>query len=213
MLVAASTLALSAPGALASGGGSGSGGGGGSAPPTQTLPVLQSVTFAPASAAGGSPATGSVRFASVTDGALVHLTSSNPAVVQVPAETVVAGGQASGSFAISTSPVSAATPVTVTATAFGATVSGTFSVPPGAPAASDVVRVTRAEWNVGILRIEATSTNPSAILSVSGADGELMFTLNNNGGGRYSIQRSWLDNPGTITVTSNLGGSATTTVS
>jgi hypothetical protein len=36
-----------------------------------------------------------------------------------------------------------------------------------------------------------------------------MFTLTNNGGGRYSDQRGWVFNPESITVRSNFGGSAT----
>lgn len=39
-----------------------------------------------------------------------------------------------------------------------------------------------------------------------------MFTLTNLGGGRYEAQRQWLDNPRSITVKSNFGGSATSTV-
>ena len=36
-----------------------------------------------------------------------------------------------------------------------------------------------------------------------------MFTLTNRGGGRYSDERGWVDNPRQISVRSNLGGSAT----
>ncbi|MEU5943883.1 hypothetical protein ABZ807_33140 [Micromonospora sp. NPDC047548] len=72
--------------------------------------------------------------------------------------------------------------------------------------------ITKARWKSRLLTIEATSTDPNAILSVYGQSGEFMFTLTNRGGGRYSDQRGWLDNPQVITVRSNLGGSATATV-
>lgn len=172
-------------------------------------PSLSSVSFNPASVTGGSPTTGTVRFNAATDGAVVRLSSSNPAVVQVPSETVVNGGQSSAAFAVTTSAVSATTTVTVSAAWFGVTRTATITVSPGAPAGADTVRITRATWSRGLLRIEATSSNPRAILSVHSRSGSFMFELTNNGGGRYSDQRGWVDNPQRITVRSNLGGSAT----
>jgi hypothetical protein len=68
-------------------------------------PSLSSVSVTPSSLTGGSPATGTVAFNGVTNGATVQLSSSNPAVVQVPAETVVNGG----AFAVTTSAVSTST--------------------------------------------------------------------------------------------------------
>ena len=63
-----------------------------------------------------------------------------------------------------------------------------------------------------MLTIEATSTNPTAILSVYTQSGGFMFTLTNQGGGRYSDQRGWVTSPLVITVRSNYGGSATATL-
>jgi hypothetical protein len=182
--------------------------------PTPSGPVLFSVTFSPSTVAGGSPATGTVTFASTTDGAVVSLVSGNPAVVTVPAEVVVSGGQSTGAFSVTTSAVTATTTVTVAATAFGISRTGTLTVTPSTtPPVTDTVRIRRAEWNRGLLRIEATSTNPNAILSVYlTASDSFMFTLTNLGGGRYEAQRPWLDNPRRITVKSNFGGTATATV-
>ena len=53
------------------------GGKGGVPPPNPGLPVLSSVSFTPAIVPGGSPATGTVKFGSVTDGAVVTLFNSN----------------------------------------------------------------------------------------------------------------------------------------
>src|SRR5947199_108650 len=145
----------------------------------------------------------------VTDGAVVQLFSSNTAVSNVPAETVVNGGASSGAFPVTTSPVTVATTVTITAQWTGVTRTTTIRVSPGAPAAPDRVTITRARWKARLLTIQATSTNPTAILSVLDSSGGFMFELTNNGGGRYSDQRGFVFDPVQITVRSNLGGSAT----
>src|SRR5439155_2490278 len=179
---------------------------------TPAGPSLSSVSVSPSSVTGGSPTTGTVTFTGATNGAVVQLSSSNPGVVQVPAETVVEAGKSSAAFAVSTSSVSATTTATITATWFGVTRTATVTLTPGAPAAADRVAITRARWKARLLTIEATSTNPKAILSVYSRSGAFMFTLTNNGGGRYSDQRGWVFNPQVITVRSNLGGSATATL-
>jgi len=88
----------------------------------------------------------------------------------------------------------------------------TVTVTPGAPAPPDGVAITNATWDARLLTIEATSTNPNAILSVYSSSGAFMFTLTNQGGGRYFDERGWVTNPEVITVRSNLGGSATATL-
>ena len=172
-------------------------------------PKLTAVSVVSASLTGGSPATGTVTFSAATDGATVQLKSSNPAVVEVPAEASVDGRKASGAFPVTTSPVGARTTVTITATWFDVTRTTTMTVSPGAPAPPDKVAITKATWKAGLLTIQATSTKSNAILSVHSRSGAFMFRLTNNGGGRYSDQRGWVDNPQQITVRSNLGGSAT----
>ncbi|PYN90019.1 MAG: hypothetical protein DMD89_34205 [Candidatus Rokuibacteriota bacterium] len=187
------------------------GGKGGVPPPSPGLPVLSSVSFTPAIVPGGSPATGTVKFGSVTDGAVVTLFNSNPAVVTVPAETVVNGGQSSGAFPVTTRSVTTTTVVTIMATAFGVNRMATITVTPAtAPPVNDTVTIQQALWQAGILKISATSNNPNAILSVYlTASNSFMFTLTNLGGGRFQMQRPWLDNPLSITVRSNFGGAAT----
>ncbi len=187
------------------------GGKGGVPPPSPGLPVLSSVSFTPAIVPGGSPATGTVKFGSVTDGAVVTLFNSNPAVVTVPAETVVSGGQSSGAFPVTTTSVTTTTVVTIMATAFGVNRMATITVTPAtAPPVNDTVAIQQALWQAGILKISATSNNPNAILSVYlTASNSFMFNLTNLGGGRFQMQRPWLDNPLSITVRSNFGGAAT----
>jgi hypothetical protein len=179
---------------------------------TPAGPSLASVSTVPSSLTGGSAATGTVTFTGATDGAEVQLASSNPAVLQVPSTVVVNGRASSGAFAISTSAVAATTTVTITARWFGVTRTTTVTVRPGAPAAADRVAIKKATWKKRLLTIEATSTNPNAILSVFGRSGNFMFTLTNNGGGRFSDQRGFVFSPEFITVRSNFGGSASATL-
>jgi len=176
-------------------------------------PSLQSVSFIPTSIVGGQNATGTVRFtAPMTQGAVVQLSSSNPAVARVPQETVVSANASTGTFNLATSAVATATAVTITARWFAITRTATITVSPGTPPAADIVKITRATWKRGLLTIEATSTNPNAILSVYSSSGTFLFDLTNKGGGRYADQRGFVFNPQQISVRSNFGGSATATL-
>jgi hypothetical protein len=176
---------------------------------TPAGPSLSSVSFVPTSIVGGQNATGTARFTGpMTQGAVIQLASSNPAIARVPQETVVSANASSSTFNLATSTVSTATIVTITATWFSVTRTATITVKPGAPPAADVVKITKATWKRGLLTIEATSTNPNAILSVYSAAGNFMFDLTNKGGGRYADQRGFVDNPRQISVRSNFRGSA-----
>jgi hypothetical protein len=125
----------------------------------------------------------------MTQGAVVQLASSNPAIARVPQETVVSANAATSTFNLATSAVSTSTPVTITASWFGVTRTTTITVTPGQPPAKDVVRITKATWKKGLLTIEATSTNPNAILTVFSSYGSPLFDLTNKGGRRYADQR------------------------
>src|SRR4051812_21355902 len=176
---------------------------------TPAGPSLSSVSFVPTSIVGGQNATGTVRFtAPMSQGAVVQLSSSNPAIARVPQETVVSANTSTSTFNLATSTIAAATSVTITASWFGITKTATITVKPGAPPAADVVRITKATWKKRLLTIEATGTNPDAILSVYSAQGNFLFDLTNKGGGRYADQRGFVTNPVQISVRSNFGGSA-----
>jgi hypothetical protein len=172
-------------------------------------PVMAGVTLTPILIAGGDPGFGTVVYRSQTGGITVSLASSNPAVVSVPAQMTVPSGSQSASFPYDTFKVNAPTQVTVTASALGQTQSRTMTVSPQPDSPfADKVTITRAEWRRGLLRIEATSTNPNAILTVFfvSAPDEAVFNLTNRGGGRYSTERGWIGNPLPIIVRSNWGG-------
>ncbi len=86
--------------------------------------------------------------------------------------------------------------------------------PTQAPA-PDTVSIQLAEYSAGNqqLRVEATGSNASAILSVYvTATNTFIGTLTNEGGSRYRADFSWPTNPQNITVRSSLGGSASRTV-
>jgi hypothetical protein len=179
---------------------------------TPAGPSLTAVSVTPSNLTGGSPATGTITFSGPTDAYVVQLSSSNPAVVQVPSEEVVNQGQSKGFFPVTTSAVGATTTVTITARWFSVTRTTTMTVTPGTPAPPDRVAIQTATWKKGLLTVQATSSNPNAILSVHSRSGAFMFRLTNKGGGRYSDQRGWVDNPQQITMRSNLGGSAAATL-
>jgi hypothetical protein len=186
--------------------------------PAPAGPTLSSVTLNPTSVTGGSNSTGVVSFTgTMAQGANVQLTSSKPSVASVPSETTVSANKSTSPFNVATSAVTSQTSVTITATWFGIKKSATLTVKPGAAPAADKVAIQKArcqaKTNGCLLSIEATSTNPNAILTVFNADsGSALFTMTNNGGGRYSLSQPTISPPAHITVKSNFGGSASATV-
>jgi len=190
------------------------------APPSG--PTLVSITFFPASVGGGGPVTGRLTFnGPATQAASVQLSSSNPAVVQVPATVVVLQNASSADFPITTARVSANQGVQVSGTACCGglgSATGTLTVTTAAPPPPDVVRIERAEFKPGgrggTLTVRATSTSSTAILTVfRNQSSEPTFVLTNKGGGRYEGSFSFSGSkPQTVTVKSNLGGSATANV-
>jgi hypothetical protein len=86
---------------------------------------------------------------------------------------------------------------------------------PAQTPAADTVSISRAEYEVAknTLRIEATSSRSNATLQVFvTSTNQVIGTLANNGGGKYSGQFNWSVTQN-ITVRSNLGGAASRAVS
>lgn len=186
-------------------------------PATPAGNSLSAVSVTPSTITGGSAGTGTVTFTGpMPDGADVRLSSSNPTVASVPAETVVSANASSATFNVSTTAVAANTTVTITATWFSVTKSTTITVAPGAAPAPDSVAIQKARCKIRppgcLLQVEATSTNPSAILSVFSETGAFLFQLTNNGDGRFSGSQGFITKPNRIEVRSNFGGSAFATV-
>ncbi len=98
---------------------------------TVIAPVLYSVTV-PYRITGGQTVAGSVAFSSPLgpSGAIVTLSSSNPAVASVPASLSLAAGATTASFNVTTQAVTRNTTVTVSATSGSYTRTATFTVTP-----------------------------------------------------------------------------------
>lgn len=132
----------------------------------------------------------------------------------VPASVTIAAGASSASFNITTLSVNSTASVTITAFLNSIQTAATLTLNP-APATADTVNVTLAQYETSkrTLRVEATSTRSNATLQVFvTAGGQLIGTLTNNGGGKYTGQFNSATNPQSITVRSSAGGSATRTV-
>jgi hypothetical protein len=103
---------------------------------TATLTVrpraLSSLTLNPASVLGGTSCIGTVTLntSAPSEGFLVTVTTSDPAVASVPATVLVAQGANSAQFIVATTTVSVPTAVTITASGGGATRTAAVEVGP-----------------------------------------------------------------------------------
>jgi hypothetical protein len=130
-------------------------------------------------------------------------------VATVPASITVTAGATSAKFVITTNPPMAATAVLISAAYGGVAKTALLTVN-----AVDTITIQRAEYarSRKELRVDATSTEPTAMLRVYvTATGAFIGTLTNNGG-RYSGLFQWQTNPKNITVRSSFGGSASKAV-
>jgi hypothetical protein len=191
---------------------------------TQTAPLavapplsLTSLGVAPGNVTGGTNATGTVTLSgpAPAGGALVTLASNNPAAV-VPASVLVPAGLTSASFPVQANPVTTFVTVTLTATygSIPSTQTARLVVAPP-PAAVDTVSIQKADYVVSKrqLTVQASSTSQTVMLTVtSTATGEVIGVLTNKGAGSYAGTFSLPASPQNITVTSDLGGTASRAV-
>jgi hypothetical protein len=185
-----------------------------------TTGQLAGFTLSSSSVTGGTPVQGTVSLdaPAPAGGLVVALSSSNSAVVSIPASATIPVGAVSATFNAATSSVSSSTVVTLSGSAGGVTKTATLGVnaaTPTPPPNADSVSVTRSEYTVSRrqLRVEATSNNSSATLTAYvTSSGALLGTLTNNGGGSYRAELNVATNPVNVTVRSSRGGSATRAV-
>lgn len=129
---------------------------------TVTAPALSSVTVSPATVVGGATASATVTLTAPapTGGAVVSLTSSNTAVVTVPATvTVPAGVTSAATSSVATSAVTSTTTSVISAAYNGITRSATMTVtPPPQPggAALDSISLSPATVQTGTVSTSAT---------------------------------------------------------
>lgn len=100
--------------------------------------ALGSLKLSPTSVAGGTAASATVTLTAPapSGGAVVTLSSSNPAVVSVPASVTILAGASSAVVSVSTTPVTSTVSSVVSATYNGATQSATITVTPPASQSS-----------------------------------------------------------------------------
>ena len=147
-------------------------------------------------------------------GVTVALSSSNTAVATIPASLTLPAGVVSASVILTTNSSAPSSTVTISASYGGVTKTVDLIVSP--QAATDTVSISRADYTASKreLRVQAMSTNRTAVLKVYTADtNDLIGTLSNRGQGRYDGQFLWPENPQNVRVKSSLGGSATKAVS
>jgi hypothetical protein len=131
---------------------------------------LSTVAVNPASVTGGTSSQGTVTLTSAAPagGFAVSLSSSNTAAAMVPASVSVAQGATSATFAITTSAVTASTPVTITASAGGVTRTATLTVNPQPQTATLTVTATGRGG-------ERVTSNPAGINVAVGSSGSASF--------------------------------------
>ena len=178
---------------------------------------LAGITISPSPVTGGTTAQGTVSLAAgaPVGGVVVQLSSSNPSLANVPATTTIPAGAVESSFNITTSQVLTPTVATVSGTAGGITRTASLTVRPVSAPVLDSVAITKAEYTASQrkLKIEATSTNASATLTVYvTSTNATIGALTNDGGGRFRGELTFPTNPGSVTVRSSGGGTATRAV-
>jgi hypothetical protein len=110
----------------------------------QTPASLSSLSLSPSTVVGGgtSQGTATLTSAAPAGGAVVTLSSGNPAVATVPSSVTVPGGSTSATFTVTTVAVTSSSTATVTGSYGGATRSATLTVTPQAQTATLTVTAT-----------------------------------------------------------------------
>jgi len=135
--------------------------------------VLSSVSLNPASLTGGNPSTGTVTLSgsAPSGGALVTLSSSNPAAATVPSNVTVPAGTSSTTFTITTSPVATTTAAVVSAS-YAATANATLTINP--PVVSSVTlnptSVTGGSSSTGTVALTGAAPANGATVNLSSSN-------------------------------------------
>jgi hypothetical protein len=162
------------------------------APPLATLTNLD---INPSSVVGGNDSSGTVILSvpAPEGGAVVALSSSNPAIASVPASVTVPSVGFTGSFAIATHPVSVSTGVVITASYNGNTRTGTVTVTPPAPDPPPAI-------------LQSLAVSPASVQGGSAAQGIISLSSSAPAAGAtVSLSSS---NPGVATVPGSVTVSA-----
>jgi hypothetical protein len=153
----------------------------------ESAPALTELKLAESSVVGGASTTITVTLArpAPAGGVRILITSSEAAVVQTPSSLEIKSGQSSVDFSVSTSAVTAAVPVIVSAQAENSTVGANLSVRPPAS----------APFTVTVL--------PAAVTVQQGKSGSATATTKINAGFNHSLQMSASGEPSGVSVSLN----------
>ena len=189
----------------------------GCTPTSSSSAALNSVSLNPASVPGGTTAAGTVTLSAPapSGGAVVTLSSTNTAVVTVPATMTVPAGVDSNVTVLSTSPVTSTATSVISATYNGVTRTATMTVtapPPQPTAALDLIVLNPSTVQTGTTRTSATvyftALTPSggAAVTLSSSDGSIATVP-------PSITVPAMSSSGAFDVTINSSASGSTTIS
>ena len=173
---------------------------------------LSALSVTPASQYGIFTVPGTITLSAVADAsATVSLSSSNTAVATVPATVTVPAGASSVTFPITLRPVTADTPVSISAVLAGITRNASVTVlrPLDSIALSKAILTQRTSQ----LKVEATGSNATATITVHHpVTGLLLGTLINRGGGKYDGTVTAFATMTSVTLKSSLGATVTAAV-
>jgi hypothetical protein len=154
-------------------------------PGTAAPPVtVASYGVSPGTVTGGASSTGTVALsgAAPAGGAVVALSSANPAVVSVPASVTVPGGESAASFTITTTAPQATTVVSLTATTGSTSRTAALTVnppatpppPPPTPALTSVTfpneSIVRGNSMTGTVRIAAAAPAGGVVVTLTSSN-------------------------------------------
>jgi hypothetical protein len=184
------------------------------APAPTGAPTVSSLSVSPNVIVGGTTgqATVTLSAAPATCCAVVLVWSDNSFVLSAPDSVVIAPPARSATFTVTTIPVTGTFTLNLSAGINSTIQSARVYVTPTAE--TDLLTIPRLDLSpkstsppLGEVKIEATSTNPSAVLTAEYA-GTPVATLRNNGGGKYSATFTIPTLDTDIVVRSNFGGCA-----
>ncbi|MDX6475434.1 MAG: hypothetical protein QOH95_945 [Gaiellaceae bacterium] len=196
---------------------------GDSPPPSE----LSTMDINPASVVGGNASSGTIVMSTPAPdtGAVISLSSSDPAVANVPSTVTVPANSFTGTFTILTSSVAVSRSITITASYNGATRTGTLAVttpaadPPPATLQSVSVSpqsVTGGTGAQGTVRLSGAAPQGGATVSLSSSNtgaASLPGTVTVAGGvssATFSISTSAVSTSTPVTISAGYGGATAT---
>jgi hypothetical protein len=188
---------------------------------TVTAASLSSVTRSPSSVVGGNNSTGTVTLngAAPPSGAVVTLSSSNTSAAQVPASVTIVAGSRSATFTITTTPVTANTSVTISAT-YGVTRTTTLTV--NAPTLSSLTRsptsVVGGNNSTGTVTLNGAAPAGGAVVTLSSSNTAAaqvpasVTIAANSTSTTFTITTSGVASSTSVTISAVYGTTRTTTL-